>query len=58
MSASRHKGKRVMLTCPQNLYDVVSKLAKEESRSVAQMFLLLAQDGLKSREIEVPEEKE
>lgn len=45
----RYKGKRINLTVPLDLYEKVEKLAEEETRPVAQMFLRLAQEGFEAR---------
>lgn len=51
MANPKYRGKRIAVTCPQNLYDVVDELASKETRTVSQMVVVLMQEALQARGI-------
>ncbi len=58
MSSPKYKGKRIYVTCPQNLYRILNELARKESRTDSQMMVVLAKEALSARGISLPDEDE
>lgn len=52
-----YKGKKFSVITPMAIYNLITELAKKESRTVSQMTTLLIKDGLQSRGLEVPEDE-
>ena len=50
-----YKGKRQTVTFPVKLHNVLTKTAKAETRTVSQMVVVLCQEALTARGIEVSE---
>ena len=56
MSTPKYKGKRIHVTCPQDIYKLFSELARKESRTDSQMMLVLAKEAMISRGISLPDD--
>lgn len=53
MANPKYKGKRIAVTCSPTLYEVVDGLADEETRTVSQMVVVLVQEALATRGINI-----
>ncbi|MEO1431223.1 MAG: hypothetical protein AAFS12_01620 [Cyanobacteria bacterium J06632_19] len=53
MGKNEYVGKRITVTMPEEIYNVIEKLAKEETRSNSQTALHLIQAGIKSKGIKI-----
>jgi hypothetical protein len=52
-----YKGKKFSVVTPMGIYNLITELAKKESRTVSQMATLLIKDGLLNRGLEIPEDE-
>lgn len=57
MPQGQYVSKRVTVTMPDEVFEVIEKLAKEETRTNSQTALHLIQLGIKSKGIEVNDSK-
>ena len=57
MPRNVYTGKRVTVTMPEEIFEVIEKLAEEETRTNSQTALHLIQLGIKSKGIEVNDSK-
>lgn len=53
MPRNVYTGKRVTVTMPEEIFEIIEKLAKEETRTNSQTALHLIQLGIKSKGIEL-----
>lgn len=57
MPQGQYVSKRVTVTMPDEIFEIIEKLAKEETRTNSQTALHLIQLGIKSKGIEVNDSK-
>jgi hypothetical protein len=50
MTIDRYRGKKTSIVVPTDLYEVIEKMAVDESRSVSQMMVVLLREAVQSRE--------
>ncbi|MCC2695337.1 hypothetical protein IQ240_22515 [Nodularia sp. LEGE 04288] len=49
MTSDRYKGKRQTVTFPEEMYDTIERLSKEETRNFSQQVVHLCGEALKAR---------
>ena len=53
MYTNVYKGKRITITMSQEIYEAIETLANKETRSNAQMGMLLIKEGLENRGVKI-----
>jgi hypothetical protein len=54
----KYKGKRSNVTFPRAVYDTIARVAEEETRTVSSMVVVLCEESLKRRGIEIAADEE